>query len=126
MKKGQTLVELAVVFPLFLLTMTVLYQMLFLVHKKIRLNQSAAKILYQAAAEKQPAGRGKAGLRKEALPSWRAYPGFGTLHAPGTLLSVQTAYRLSERSLLHWVVPGGTLHARAEAPMEPAIPGESS
>jgi hypothetical protein len=139
-RRGQTMVELALLLPLVIFFVATLVQFLLVVRIQVHLQQSVNRMVQSLAiGERAPTAFAREAttypsgsrlgflvpfpkIMKEPLRPWPAYPGNGTARTSGTLVSVELRYHLARRDLWAWMIPGGELRAWCALPKEPSVP----
>lgn len=138
--QGQSLVEMALILPLFFFVAVVFFHLLIAFHNAIELQVRTATIARDIAADE-----GSAGYMKDLLPPmnmlgqvlppvfhrdsrllapWRSYRALETIKTSGHLIAVQMHIATLPRTIFKWMLPQTTLTYTAEFPQDPPVPAE--
>jgi hypothetical protein len=141
-RKGQTIVEMALLIPVVIFVFAVLYYMILLVRTEIVLRESALTIASKVAmgSPSIPAIAEEAlklevinwrwgvlfppscHVKEPTIDQWQSYTGFGTVQTQSQMVQVDLLYILFPHAYAKYHIPLMTLHAHCELPTEPTVP----
>jgi len=135
-ERGQAMVEVAFLFPLILLTLAVLLQLVLVIHMQMRLHRTAMHMAAQLALGQSSAVLEASALAEyrhtfrwgipvsnthlEPLKPWRRYKGKNTTTNKNCMAMVDLSYRISGDWYAMVGLRSFILGAHAELPCEPA------
>ena len=139
---GQALVELALIFPLFLFGIAVYFQVLILCRNAVVLQNAAWRAARQSALEEASpeagalqsfaaslalSGRTRPPTIRQAsdpVRPWRPFEGFSAIETAGHIVTVEISADLLPRPFLGRILPMAPLTFQAELLKEPPVPQE--